>query len=153
MNKRLRKIFYSFMAPAVFGLAVICLIKHLYGSYQLSEQTVAIIAPIIFILAAVFGIAGPIFYRSLFAHHYQHLSGVPQMEMFKFERNLILMALVTPYLALSAYFLQLPRFHLAGTILVVLYAVYYYYPSHKRMRFDHQIFRTGNKLSGERTRL
>jgi hypothetical protein len=52
------------------------------------------------------------------------------------------MILVTPYLALLAYFLQLSRFYLAATLLVTLYAVYYTYPSHKRIAFDEKIFRT-----------
>ena len=91
-------------------------------------QTSAFIAPMIFILAAVFGVAGPILYRSFFAHSHGMFMKFRLRTLFIFERNLTGMALVTPYLALVAYFLQLPRFYLAATLLMALYAVYYYLP-------------------------
>jgi len=59
----------------------------------------------------------------------------------KFERNLLYIAMTTPYVGLIAQILQLPRFHLAGTIIMGLYAVYYYYPSKKRLDFERRIFR------------
>jgi hypothetical protein len=49
--------------------------------------------------------------------------------------------MATPYVALIAQILQLPRFHLAGTIVMALYAVYYYYPSMRRIEFDRRVFR------------
>lgn len=112
----------------------------------------AIVAPAIFILAAVFAIAGPIFYRSLFSHRHCHLVKVSLLVLYQFERNLIGMALVTPYLALVGYVLQLPSFHLAGTLLMALYAVYYYYPFEERIRFDGKLFRTGDLMSVNRIR-
>jgi len=42
---------------------------------------------------------------------------------------------------LVAYLLEFPRFYLAGTVLMALYAVYYYYPSKKRIQFERKIFR------------
>jgi len=59
----------------------------------------------------------------------------------KFERNLLYIAMLTPYIGLIAQILQLPRFHLAGTIVMTLYAVYYYYPSMRRLEFDRRVFR------------
>jgi hypothetical protein len=43
--------------------------------------------------------------------------------------------------SLIAQILQLPRFHLAGTIIMALYALYYYYPSKRRIDFERRIFR------------
>jgi hypothetical protein len=144
MRKQLRKIYFIFLTPAVLGFTVVCLVYTLYHPCHFSEQKIAVIAPIVFILAAVFALAGPIYYRSLFAHHRQHLLSVSRMELFRFERNLTGIALVAPYLALAAYFLQLPRFYLGGTILMALYAVYYYYPSGKRIVFEQKVFRAGD---------
>jgi len=102
-------------------------------------------APLIFILSAIFALALPIFYRTLFAHRRRHLIGIVPAELFKFERNLIGMTMVTPYLAMVAYLMGLPRFHLAGIILIALYAVYYYYPSRKRITFEERIFRVDRR--------
>jgi hypothetical protein len=49
--------------------------------------------------------------------------------------------MITPYLALPACLFELPKFHFTGTVLMALYAAYYYYPSKKRVDFDRRIFR------------
>lgn len=134
------------------GFMAVYLFRQVYQPIGLPNQLMAVIAPAIFILTAVFALAGPILYRSLFAHRQRHLVKVPQPVLYKFERNLTSMALVAPYLALVGYFLQLPRFHMAATLLMALYAVYYYYPSQKRIAFDGKIFRGGDGLSVERIR-
>lgn len=150
MQDRLKKTYITFLAPAGVGFVAV----YLFGQYGqpicLSEQHITVIAPGIFILTAFLAIAGPILYRSLFAHRQRHLHRVPQTVLFKFERNLTGMALVTPYLAMVAYFLQLPRFHLGATVLMALYAIYYYYPSQKRLAFDRQIYRTGDGMTADR---
>ena len=53
----------------------------------------------------------------------------------------ILVVMATPYLALAAYVLAVPRFYLAGTVLAMLYAMYYHYPTTRRLIFDRRIFR------------
>lgn len=141
MQDRLKKIYFFFLAPAIIGFMAVSILRQSKPAITLPEQYMAVIAPAIFIQAAVFAIAGPILYRSLFAHRQRKLVKVPQVVMYSFERNLTGMALVVPYLALVGYFLQLPRFHLAATLLMALYAIYYYYPSQKRIAFDGKIFR------------
>ena len=103
-----------------------------------------------FILAALLAVAGPIFYRSLFAHRQRNHSSVSQEVLFKFERNLTCMVLIVPYLAVIAYVLELPRFYNAATILLALYAIYYYYPSQKRIAFDSKIFRANGVPSSSK---
>jgi hypothetical protein len=100
-----------------------------------------ILAPSIFVLSVILAVALPIFYRTFFAHNRRHVESISEMELNKFERNLIYITLVTPYLALAALLLELPRFYTAGTILMGIYAVYYFYPSRKRIALDRRIFR------------
>ena len=104
----------------------------------------AVVAPAIFILTAVFAVAGPILLRSSFAHRHRNQHSLSPTELFTFERRLIGISMVAPYLALIASFLQLPRFHLAATLLMALYAIYYHYRSQKRIVFDKSIFRSGD---------
>jgi len=141
MQDRLKKIYFALLAPAVLGFVVIYLLRSLHGLQWFTDPVVAFVAPTIFILAVIFAVAGPIFYRSLFAHRWQHYLSVPPLALFRFERNQTLIAMVTPYLALVAYFMELPRFHLAGTFLLALYAVYYYYPSTLRISVEQRIFK------------
>jgi len=150
MHERLKKIYFIVLAPALFGfVAVYLLQRHLRPLYMPDKQ-MAVIAQAIFMLAVLVALAGPIFYRALFAHRQRNMSDVSQAVLFKFECRLTVMVLITPYLVLAGYFLQLPRLHLAATLLMALYAVYYYYPSRKRIGFDMQIFRAKDVLAIDR---
>ena len=89
----------------------------------------------------LFSIALPIFFRTLFAHNVRQEKSISETDLLRFERTFLCIALVTPYIALAGYILELPRFHLGGTVIMALYAVYYYYPSERRIRFEKRIFR------------
>jgi Ca2+/Na+ antiporter len=143
MHDRLKKIYFIVLTPALVGFLAVWLLRQAKPAITVTGQHMAVMAPAIFIMAAIFAIAGPILYRSLFAHRQRNRIKVPQVVLYGFERNLTGMALVTPYLALVGYFLQLTRFHLAATLFLALYAVYYYYPSRKRIAFDGKLFRGG----------
>lgn len=145
MRDQLKKIYFSLLGPVIVGFIAVCVFHLIQQPFLLHAHLVAVIAPVIFILAVVFAVAGPILYRSLFAHRQRNHTRISQRELFKFERTLIGIAMMAPYLALGAYFLQLPRFHLVGTLLTALYAIYYYYPSRERVVFDGNIFRAGDE--------
>ncbi len=141
MTQKLRKTYLILLLPAVSGIIIIFLAKT-YNYLALGQvEFLGVMAPLIFILSVIFAIALPIFYRTLFAHRVRHLKNLSENNLIKFELNLLYIALVTPYLTLIAFFLELPRFYLAGSVFMALYAVYYYYPSHKRIQFEKRIFR------------
>jgi hypothetical protein len=71
----------------------------------------------------------------------RHSKSISETELIKFERNLLFMVLATPYLALTAFILEFPRFYSAGTILMGIYTIYYFYPSKKRIALDRRIYR------------
>jgi len=134
----------ALVAPVFACFAAVYVLRQITPPVNGSMQINTFIPPIIFVLTAISALAGPILYRSLFAHSQRNLNEVPYAKLFKFERKLTVMALITPYLALAAYTLQFPRFYLTATLLLALYAVYYYYPSQRRISFDEKIFRTSH---------
>jgi len=143
MIRILRRTYFSLLLPAVF------LIASLYGLSTwdvipvpvAKEKAWPILSPCIFVLSAMTAVAFPIFYRSLFAHRVRDEKSVPEAAWIPFERNQILIALATPYFVLIAYLLGFPRFYFAGTILMALYAGYYFYPSQRRIGFERRLFR------------
>jgi len=149
MHSRLKKIYYSLLGPAIAGFIALGVVRSIQQPFVLPAHLVAVIAPAIFILAVVFAVAGPILFRSFFAHRQRNHSRVSKSELFSFERTLIVISLVAPYLALAASYLQLPRFHLVGILLLAFYAVYYHYPSNKRITFDRKIFRVSDSISSD----
>ncbi|MDD9301912.1 MAG: hypothetical protein HUK40_06000 [Desulfobacter sp.] len=96
---------------------------------------------LLFIGAALAGIAGPIFIRTLFAHRVKDATRVNPKAFMAFQKRLILVAGITPYFALVALACDLPQFYSGAIVLMALYALYYHFPSRKRIEFDQKIFR------------
>ena len=144
MRDRLIMVYYLWLAPAIAGFIGVYLSRYVHQPPLIPVRCLTLIAPAIFILTAFVAIAGPILLRSFFAHQQKNHSKTSQTVLFKFERMLIGISMIAPYLALVAYYLQLPRFHVAGTFLMALYAVYYYYPSAKRLALDKHVYRVAD---------
>ena len=136
MDRRLKKRYFSLLLPSAAGFAFLYPFKTMDFFPDPVLRLHALVPPLIFVLAALFAIGLPILYRSYFAHTHRHRIRVSARELAGMESRTIALVMATPYLALLAYGMNLPRFHLCGTLLMALYAVYYFYPSTKRL--DHQ---------------
>ncbi|MFO7737115.1 MAG: hypothetical protein R6V46_01450 [Desulfatiglandaceae bacterium] len=141
MAKKLKKTYLALLLPAIFSLLSAYGARRI-GIIPLNQNiSLTVIAPCVFVLAVVFALALPIFFRSLFAHTMRRRKSVPETVLIKFERRLMFVPLLTPYLILPAYLLDFPDFYFMGTALMAIYAVYYFYPSTKRIQFERRIFR------------
>jgi Ca2+/Na+ antiporter len=141
MSKELKKAYLILLLPSILGFTLAGGAK-VYGFSEVGSANFSQVAgPLIFILCIALTVAFPIFYRALFAHKNRDLISVSDKKLLKFERTLINVVMITPYLALLAYFFELPRFYTAAAILLSLYAVYYFYPSKVRIAFERRIFR------------
>lgn len=141
MVAELRKTYFTLLLPAALGIVLIYLTKTLELFSIPKTDSLKFVAPLIFVASVAFAVALPIFFRTLFAHKLRDEKSVSRVDLVKFERNLLYTALVTPYLILPAYVLEIPSFYLGGTILMALYAGYYYYPSERRIQFEKRVFR------------
>jgi hypothetical protein len=141
MTHDLKRTYFILLLPAVAGFILIFVLQHFHLVNFNISQIPPVLYPIVFIASVCFAVAFPIFYRTVFANKRRHQTHTTEEDWLKFERNLLYIAMATPYIALIAQILQLPRFHLAGTIIMALYAVYYYYPSKRRIAFERRIFR------------
>lgn len=124
------------MAAALVARAL-----HLFDPEQWIDARTA--APWVFTLAIVCAAALPVLLRTAFAHRMRREKSVPEALFFRFQRRLILAALMTPYLGTIVCLADFPRFYLAGVVLAIFYAIYYHYPSQRRIAFDRRIFRVG----------
>jgi len=141
MTHGLKRTYFTLLLPAVAGYTSIFVLQHFQLVSFKIPRIPPVVSPIIFIVSVCFALALPIFYRTVFANKKRHQTRTVEEDWLKFERNLLYIAMATPYVSLIAQILQLPRFHLAGTIIMALYAVYYYYPSKRRLDFERRIFR------------
>jgi Ca2+/Na+ antiporter len=141
MSKELKKTYLILLLPSILGFTLAGGAKA-YGFIDIgSDNFIQIAGPFIFILCIALAVAFPIFYRALFAHKNRDVISVSDEKLLKFERTLINVVMITPYLALLAYFFELSRFYTTSAILIGLYAVYYFYPSKTRIAFERRIFR------------
>jgi hypothetical protein len=141
MTHELKRTYFTLLLPAVAGFIVTLVLQHFHLVEWTVPRLTAVLPPAIFIVSVCTAVALPIFYRTVFANKVRHQTSTAEKDWLKFERNLLYIALATPYVSLIAQILQLPRFHLSGTIIMALYAVYYYYPSKRRIEFDQRVFR------------
>ena len=141
MAEALRRTYFAILTPAILGFIVISGFKAL-GLIPIDQiGYMKLLAPLLLVLSVIFAVALPMFFRALFAHRVREQKNVSEADLLRFERTFLYIALITPYLALIGYLFEFPRFHLAASVLMVLYAVYYYFPSQRRIRFEKRIFR------------
>jgi predicted RND superfamily exporter protein len=141
MTGELKKTYFMLLAPAVVGFIALFCIRSFHSLDLGPFQFRGVLAAALFILSVVFAIALPIFLRAFFAHKVRDQKSVSEGELLQFERTFLYIALITPYVTLAAFFFAIPRFYCAGTVIMALYAVYYYYPSERRIQFERRIFR------------
>jgi hypothetical protein len=142
MADQLKRLYFAYLVPAVAGFAIVYVIRNVGPPINVPDSILVLLSRLLFILSAVIALACPILHRCWFAHCQRNSMAVPQVLLIRFQRHLIRTIMIVPYLALAAYSLPAQRFYLAGTLLITLYAVYYYYPSEKRIRFDERMFRS-----------
>jgi len=141
MVKELKKNYFTLLAPAGVGFALVCCARFFNVAPLGGWQPPKALAAGVFILSAVCALAAPIYLRTLFAHKMRGRKQVARVDLIGLERTIIRLAGATPYLGLLAYALGFPQFYFTATMLMMFYALYYHFPSQRRIDFDRRIFR------------
>ena len=141
MSRELRTIYFKLLIPAVSGIFGFFLLK-VFGFFTVGQLRITpILAPVTFVLSVIFAAALPVFLRTLFAHRMRFQKHTSAQDLIKLERHLIFSALVSPYLVIPAFLFEFPQIYFAGTVLMALYAAYFFFPSERRLRFEKRVFR------------
>ncbi len=141
MQKQLLRTYLRILIPAVMGFITGFVNNRFQITAVFNERPGEVLVVSLLNLSLVFAVGVPILIRTLFAHRQKEKKSVSTADFILFERNLIRTALVVPYLSLVAYLYGFPEFYLAGSFLAALYAVYYFFPSQRRIAFEKRIFR------------
>ena len=142
MQRRLQRVYMTLVGPAVVLFAVLYIVKKLglvdTGAIRSAHPMLGMT---IFLLGALFGLALPFLLRTLFVYSHRTAQYVEEEELERFEQRLLQVSLVAPYLAVLAAFFEIRTVYFTMTVLAAFYALYYYYPSEKRVAFERKIFR------------
>jgi len=142
MQSRLQRVYMSLVGPAVALFAALYVVKKLdlvdTGAIRAAHPMLGMG---IFFLGAMFGLALPLLLRTLFVYRHRTAQHIGEDELYRFERQLLLVSLVAPYLAVLAAFFEIRTVYFTMTVLAAFYALYYFYPSEKRVSYERKIFR------------
>ncbi len=141
MTAKLKWLYFSLLLPAVLAGAGSYAARAMGGPVWAKWTEPQHLARGCFISCIIFAVAAPVMQRTFFAHRMRGRKYTPAPDFYRFQKRLIITALLSPYMALAAGLTDLPRLYHAGVILASLYAVYYYYPSNRRISVDARIFR------------
>lgn len=145
MIKSLRKIYIVSLIPLLAAFIVLGLGRSLKPALFTGHIMPVFFTIIIFVLSAVTCLALPVLIRTIFANSVKEKKAVTEEEFSKFEKRLLYVAMITPWFSFTGYLCNFPKFYLASINLMAIYALYYYFPSKKRINFDKKIFRLKNQ--------
>ena len=142
MYKSLKKKYYYIVIPAIVIAIALIMFKH-YDILQITPTPFIqnTISPVIFILTTLLAIASPVLHRTIFNNKIKESKFITSDKFYRYQNQLLYLIAFTPYLVLIAYVLHLQQFYFGGTALFSLYALYFYYPSEKRIRNEIRIYR------------
>jgi Ca2+/Na+ antiporter len=99
------------------------------------------------LLLALQGIAAiilPLWYRILFINRMKNKKFTQKHDWIRFEKNFLSMASLSVYLPVLSYAVSISRIPFSMMILLALYALYFYFPSRKRIHSEKRIFKVRN---------
>ncbi len=146
VTRRLRRLYWTLLGPALVLFAVLYAVK----KFELVDTRPLLLGnpwlgPVLLLVAGGCGVAGPILLRTLFVRGLRNARRVEEGRLERFERRILAVALAAPYAALAAAFLEVPTVFFGGAVLSAFYAVYYFYPSERRLAHERRIFRVGTR--------
>jgi hypothetical protein len=136
----LKRSYYRQLLPALGAIALAAGVRA-FGLLDAATVNSRLLGVALFVLAIALAAALPVFIRAAFAHRVRLKSRVEEASFLGFQLRLMRTALLSTYLVPAGLLIDLPGFHQTGIFLAALYAVYYQYPSERRIGFDRRIFR------------
>ncbi len=148
MVKKLQEKYFVLVSPPVILAMLVYLFQQL-KIWEGVQATPSRYFPIvIFVLAITVGVAIPIYLRVYSFSKLKEKKTYSEEEFFNYEERIIYVISITPYLAFVAALLNIPSFYFGGTVLAAIYAMYYHFPSEKKINFDKKVFHVKVKSRG-----
>ncbi len=149
MANELRKTYFLLITPAVILTVVVYLLLH-YNIWEGVNFTPSrTFSVVYFVLAIAVGVALPIFLRVFFFSKLKEKNFTTPEEFTAYQKQIIKVVSITAYMAFGAALVKMESFYFGGTVLAAIYALYYHYPSDKKIRFDKKIFKVKTEEDGK----
>lgn len=140
MEKQLSGFYIKSYLPGIMAFIMLYLLHQSGVEVTFAIESTFLVVFLV-ILAALTSIVGPLWYRIWFVRKFRNAKAVPRQEFLRFQSRFIGIGASTVYVTIAAFLLQLPRIPFLTIVLLVLYTMYFYYPSAKRIRSEKKMFR------------
>jgi hypothetical protein len=144
MVKELQRTYFVLIVPAIVLSTIFFILQYLNlweGSSELPSRSFMVV---LFVLAISTGVAIPIFLRALFFGKAKEKGYTRVSEFVKHQKIILYVISLTPYFALLAAYMGFDAFYFGGISIAAIYAIYYHFPSEKKIKFDSKVFMVKN---------
>ena len=140
MQKKLLRHYLIINLPGIAAFIILyILVKfHVNIFFPVQQGWVQVI---MMIASGLFAVVLPLWYRILFVNRMKGKANTGKPRFMQFERDFLALASVSVYILVAGFILALPRIPLSVMVLFVIYALYFYFPSEKRIRSEKKMFR------------
>jgi hypothetical protein len=140
LEKKLQKNYFLIVTPAILFIFVFYLIEK--NGVQLPFAFGGkVVSTVIIILAASTSSILPIWYKLLLIKNLRNKKQVSYEEFTSLQNKVTITAAFTIYWVFPAYMYQVPEMPMLLIAFFAIYALYYYYPSKRRIDMEKKTFR------------
>ncbi len=145
-NKLLNNYLFVLL-PAIILIALLYLLKYIDPDWGVKSPK--IVSVLLIVVSALSSVGLPIFYRTWFISKVKDLKSVSVESFINFEKNTILIALISPYVLFLAIIFGAAQIFITIISFLSIYSAYYYFPSEKKIQFEKKLFRTKENLDNK----
>lgn len=139
MQKKLLRHYLRMNLPAVAAFIILyILVKfHVNIFFPVQQKWVQVV---MMIASALFAVVLPLWYRILFVNRMKGKEHTDEHRFMRFEKDFLTLASLSAYILVAGFLMAIPKIPLSVMVLFVIYALYFYFPSEKRIRTEKKIF-------------
>lgn len=140
MQKELQTFYFTIITPPLIFFIILYLADIFDVMFKLGSGSHYIEIGLLG-MAVLLAFVVPMWYRILFVKKVKGRRFVEKELFMKFQKSFLMISQSTLYIALLAFYLQTSKWIMFTIVLLTLYALYFYYPSEKRIESEKKLFK------------
>ena len=140
LAKKLQRLYYLIVSPAFLLMLVFFLSENIH--YQtIMQASDKMMSTAIMVFAAITSTILPVWYKIILIRKLRNKQKISIQNFVSMQFRIVITVSFSLYWIFPAYLYQLPEMPMVITAFFVLYGLYYYFPSKKRIDTEKKIFK------------
>ncbi|MCF6242110.1 MAG: hypothetical protein L3J74_12290 [Bacteroidales bacterium] len=139
LEKKLQKLYFFIITPA-FLLIFLFFISEKFNHAVVLNKAGRLLSTLIMIFAAISSVILPVWYKILLLKTFRSKKKITFETFAGYQYRIILTVAFSVYWVFPAYLYQLDEMPMVITGFFVLYGLYYYYPSKRKIQAEKKLF-------------